>query len=127
MFLSQNRAGQWVTSDELTWEENHPVVYSALHTHANYASAWIKTVATLDLWPGVPYLNVLIPSILLMLSIQMQTCFNTIGCQKRDNALSWRTWNNASGLQFVTGEEDWLGYKGHLGIKMGYRDFRCAA
>lgn len=39
MFLSQHSGGQWLSADELAYSDGtHPIVYSALDSHANYAT-----------------------------------------------------------------------------------------
>ena len=59
LFLSQHSGGQWIAANDptLTYDGTHPVIYSALDSHANYATLGVHTSAapilSVPIQPGV--------------------------------------------------------------------------
>ncbi len=60
LFLSQHSGGQWLLANDasLTYRGTHPVIYSALDSHANYATIGshqsAETIVNTTIPPGIP-------------------------------------------------------------------------
>lgn len=112
MFFSEHGTGQWLAAHQIEWEGTHPVVYPSLHSHANISKLGVLTQEKLPL-SGLKFIS----SINWIKFVDVTTLNGVLRYDwmpYRDVAPVWRTWESDR-LKIVSGQEDWLQFKGGWG------------
>lgn len=118
LFVSQHGGGEWYAADQIQWYDTHPVIYPSLHSHANFVREEIRTQAELPI-SGIPFIS----SINWIKFVDVTSLNGTRRypwMPQRDFSPVWRTWQHQQ-LKIVSGDEDWLQFKGYWGKKLDNR------
>lgn len=114
VFLAQHGEGQYLTADKLSFEGTHPIVYSAMHSHATYGSEGTFTNAEIDAVNGWPALIGPIRWLKVIDTTETADLVVYDSPSPHYGRVEWRAWERAGQLVPLEGLA-WVGFAGKWG------------